>query len=290
VIPEPSRSPLSSQSFIGVSLSGGRQERSVICELVEYEYPRRLVLYTLLSAQDQVELGSPDEFFIDFLKRKSPQMIVFDSPLSLPSCFQCHCLTAVSSCSKPEVRWLLAQQWEKHKKPRRYPTPYTQRALDFFLENYLAEKFEYGHALGSNWAPITVRVQTWLRFLGGYPLFESPVKIVAYYLGRSFGLNRLQALNLFSSTQGLELRQVFLEKMQSRMDLFFYERDLLVVQKEPHAFQALLAAYMGLLSLRNQVAKLPNFLAHEKCLLPKACEQDYVTRLEIVHPQGEGND
>jgi hypothetical protein len=157
----------------------------------------------------------------------------------------------------------------KRKRPARPITPYTQRALDLYLSEYNGEKFEVGHALGSNLASLTVRARFLIKRIP-IPSFEIQPRVVSFILGLNFGVAKSKLHALYLSSQGEEARELFIKQMVNRTGIFIYKQDLCYLSENYHAFNSLLCAYMGFLHYQKLVVSLPELLSHEACLLPQS--------------------
>lgn len=263
----------SSFLFVGVSLSGGRVDKSSICELEFYPQKNRLFVRHNFHGELGRDCFSADELLLDYFYQKAEQIrvLVFDTPVSLPPCAFCTCPSRyLADCPDSDVQWLLKQQSEKAQRPKRSPTPYTQRALDYFLENAFEEKWDYGHALGSNLGPLSLRTRFLIQRLPKkLDVYETPVKISSYILARSLGFNRYQALELFSSSEQNKLRSLFFEAMVTQTGIFFYEQDKKDILRLGHFFQAFISAYMGFLKQQGSCFVGPEWPFLKKVLLPK---------------------
>jgi len=257
--------------FLGVSLSGGKTEKTATAQLDFYPDQNRLFLSELNSKTLFDADLTPDEILINWIRaRKESQCLTFDVPISLPACFDCMCenKNGPNDCTKPEVQWLLGQSKTKGLRPSKPVTPYTQRALDFYLSEYEGRKYEVGHALGSNLAPLTVRARFLIQKLS-LPVCETQPRVASFILGLNFNLAKSMLNGLYLSSQGEEARALFLRAMAERTGVFIYKQDLRYLSENYHAFNAFLGAYMGYLKLKNLVVTLPDLFKSESCLIPK---------------------
>jgi len=257
--------------FLGVSLSGGKTEKTSTVQLDFYPEQNRLFLSELQSKILFDSGLSPDEQLVQWaLARRDSCSLVFDVPISLPSCFNCDCANTHGPeyCLKPDVQWMLEYTRAKGLRPAKPITPYTQRALDLYLADYNGGKFEVGHALGSNLAPLTVRARFLIKRIP-IAIFEIQPRVVSFILGSNFGVAKSQLSCLYLSSRGEEARALFLKKMVEKTGIFIYKQDSRYLSENYHAFNSLLCAYMGFLRHQNLVVNLPKPLSHEACLLPK---------------------
>ncbi|MCS6837248.1 MAG: hypothetical protein NZ480_00235 [Bdellovibrionaceae bacterium] len=257
--------------YLGVSLSGGRQERSGLCCLKFHQESARiflsdLILFPTTSFKSGKSHGD-DEILMWVKSQKNAKSIVFDVPISLPPCFQCECdnLRGPLSCPRPDVQWLLKEQ--KKKTPKRPSTPYTQRPLDFFYETFDKKKFEVSHALGANLAPVVAR-SLFLKRRLMLPAYEINPRICAYALGKKWGLSFLATQRCFSSVDGSEHRKRLISVLVEKTRLFIYHQDYRSLVSSPHGFSAFLAAFCGYLLDRNEVQESHKYFSHESFIIP----------------------
>lgn len=257
--------------FLGVSLSGGKTEKTATAQLDYYPEQKRLFVSELQS-KILFESGlSSDEIWLQWAdKRRSSASLTFDVPITLPPCFECQCENTQGPeyCTNSQVLWLLEQTQAKGQRPHKPITPYTQRALDFYLSEYMGHKFEVGHALGSNLAPLTVRARYLIRRVA-LPVYEIQPRVVSFLLGLNFKVPKSKLNGLYLSSQGEDCRAFFVKQMVECTQVFLYKQDLRYLVENYHAFNALLCAYMGYLKSQNLTAELPKVLNQETCLLPK---------------------
>jgi hypothetical protein len=266
------KSPPELLRFLGVSLSGGKTEKTATVQLDFYPKQNRLFVSELNSKILFKSGLSADEILIQWiLKRKDSESLTFDVPITLPSCFDCQCQNKFGPeyCPRPEVQWLIEQSSQKGQRPLKPVTPYTQRALDFFLSESEGLKFEVGHALGSNLAPLTARARFLIHRIS-IPVYETQPKVSSFVLGLNFNLAKSKLHGLYLSSQGEEARALFIKHMIERTGIFIYKQDLKYLSENYHAFNALISAFMGYLKYQNLVVTLPEILSFERCLLPKA--------------------
>lgn len=260
-----------SLGFIGVSLAGGKTEKTATAYLEYYPEQDRLFLSELQSKVLFDEGIGGDDKLIQWLNdKRTSQSLVFDVPISLPPCLQCTCANDQGPmfCMREDVQWMHEKIKDREQRPFKPITPYTQRAIDLFLSDFESKKFEVGHALGSNLAPLTARA-LFIKKRSVLPVFETSPKVSSYQLGLNFGVAKSYLQTLYSSTEGEESRRIFLQAWIERSGIFIYKQDLRHLTENLYAFNSFLSAYMGFLVYKNLNFELPSLFCEEKVLLPK---------------------
>lgn len=136
-------------------------------------------------------------------------------------------------------------------------TPYTQRALDLFLQELEEDNLEIQQALGANLAPMTARALFIKRRLE-LPTFEVAPKISVFRLGQKLGVNKTHLLNYRSTTHGEDARRTFLQSLIDKTGLFIYQQDLKILIESYHAFDSLICAIVGQLHSQGKAEPAPD--------------------------------
>lgn len=240
--------------FIGISLSGGKSDRSCIAVLDSFVHPRRIFLTRIFDRIRAEETTSADLKIHELISQfsESCQSVSFDVPLTFPKCLRCDLpCPGYEICGEPEIKWMRSeyQKLEK-KKPKKMFTPYTQRCVDLHLQELEDENLEVHHALGANLGPLTARARFITRRLK-LPCLEVNVRLAVWRLGSAFKVNRSHLRSFRSAVSGEDARLAILQAFSERAGVFFYEQDLRLMVESHHAFDAFLSAYVGLLKREN---------------------------------------
>jgi len=148
-------------------------------------------------------------------------------------------------------------------KLKNFFTPYTQRPIELWLKHEVISKlpekarFEIDETLGGNKAPLTARMNYLQRHLSNYEIHEVLPKLTVALLMPSLKLKMKVLMNYRKMEEGAESRQIILERMCEKLDIFIYERDLKKLTQNLNAFDAFLCAYTILLFDRNECVSAP---------------------------------
>ena len=185
------------------------------------------------------------------------KFLAFDAPLNLPLCVDCpHFCGGYETCQEPQVKWMRKfYQALPKKKPRKIFTPYTQRPVDLYLSEIEDENLEVQHALGANLAPLTARAM-FLKKRMTMPCLEVFPKLAVWRLGQELKLNKTHLRSHRNSVGGNEARSAFLNALSEKAGLFLYQQDQKALCDNPHAFDALICAWVGFLK-DNSKTELP---------------------------------
>jgi hypothetical protein len=147
--PKPAKQ-LKHHRFIGISLGGGKTDKTSLSVIEYYPVQRKIFLSRLF----------------DKIKTEAEVSADLHVPLQLPRCLICTLkCPGYEVCEEPEIQWMWKQYraQAKKKSPPRLFTPYTERCVEQFLQTELEEPFHLQHALGANLAPLTARAQYLIR-------------------------------------------------------------------------------------------------------------------------------
>lgn len=247
--------------FIGISLSGGKTDKSSIAIIEFYPDQERIFLAGLIDRVKPEETVSADHKIHEYLMQHQEgcETVIFDCPLSFPKCLRCELqCPGFETCNEPEIKWMRAVDKGRDKKrPKRHFTPYTQRPVELLLQDKLEEKLDIQDALGGNLAPLTARAHFISRRLE-LPTFETMTKVAVWTIGLHLRINKSVLRKWWSSVGGAEARRVILNHLSEKANLFIYQQDLRAMTDNPHAFEALICAYVGLLKYQGRVEPIPS--------------------------------
>lgn len=276
----PSRSALKSTEenlqYMGISLSGGKADKSCVAVLDYYPAHKKIFLTKVIEKIKSEEFISADLKIHEIVTQYSKNILLIgiDAPLNLPKCVTCKLeCPGYENCEEEEIEWLRAfyLKINKTKKPKKMFTPYTQRVLDAYLMHALEEKFEVHHALGANLAPLTTRAMFISRRLKHQFIEVSP-RLSVYRIGKELKLARNQIKFHKNSIGGSDIRRAFLHALTEKKGLFIYEQDLKSLVENSHAFEAFICAYSAFLHNIGLTEAKPDFLPEKEpwVALPKA--------------------
>lgn len=248
--------------FIGLSLSGGKSDKASLVMLEYYEDQKRLFLSRLFDRIKTEESVSADLKIHELIEQHKDQVesVCVDVPLSLPKCIECQLkCPGYESCDVTEMKWLrnFYSEVNKKKKPKKLFTPYTQRCSESYLIHALEEKFEVGHALGSNLGPLAARARFIKRRLPTLTFHEVSPQVCIYRLGLKFKIAKSRLKGTRNQVAGEETRALFLQAMIEKSGIFVYQQDLKHLIEDNHSFEAFICAYMGYLHFIDQTEEKP---------------------------------
>ncbi len=252
---------LKSMRFIGVSLAGGKTDKTAISLLEFFPEENRLFLSRLVDRLKPSEQISGDSQVIsELLMMKSPgAQVIFDTPFHLPQCLTCTLVCpGQEACNQPQIQWMrkFEENQRKKKRPKRMFTPYTQRAIDLYAQTELEESFFIQHAMGANQAPLLARAM-FLKKRIDMPCFEALAGVAVWRIGRNFKIAKSHLRAFRKSVGGEEAREIFLENLAANTNTFIYDQDYRMLIRNHHCFEALICSFTGFLRHKDAVTLPP---------------------------------
>jgi hypothetical protein len=259
----PAPKPLQIYRFAGVSLGGGKTDKTAVAILEYYPEQRRIFLRTL---RDKIK-GDPeisaDARLHELFTEEEPNIhsIAFDVPLQVPKCLRCPLkCPGYEKCKEPEIKWL----WQVHrkkmakKKPVKLFTPYTERCAEAYISTELEEVFHAQHALGANNAPLTARAFFIRRRLGKkVSAVEVFPKLSLWRIGIDLKVPKTHLRGHKLSMGGDEARLSILKALVEKEICFIYQQDMKMMVDNSGAFDAFICALTAFLKFRGQCEKIP---------------------------------
>jgi hypothetical protein len=247
--------------FAGVALGGGKTDKTAVAILEFYPDQRRVFLRSLREKITSTRETSADEVLISTLndEEKDLAFISLDVPLQLPKCIRCQLkCPGVESCREPEIKWMreVHKNREKHKRPNKMFTPYTERAVEVYIANELEEPFHPSHAFGANAAPLTARAHFLSRRLTA-PLSEVYPKLSLWRIGCALDIPKSHLRFHKHAVDSDEARLHILRTLIDRDIAFIYQQDLRLMVENNVCFEAFICALTGFLKYRGQTEKRP---------------------------------
>ncbi|MCB9026676.1 MAG: DUF429 domain-containing protein [Bdellovibrionaceae bacterium] len=256
------RNSLKVHSFVGLSLAGGKTDKTCIAVLEYYPDPGKIFLKELkdkINSEDG-KTSSDLELHKALEKISTPlEMIAFDVPLQLPKCIRCQLkCPGYDVCQEPEIKWLRKFYIKNNleKKPIRQFTPYTERCIENYLRTELEEAFNLPHALGANAAPLTARAHYLSRRLN-VECIEVFTKLSLWRIGRSLGVQKSYLRYHKHSIEGEDIREAIIKHLIQKDFTFIYSEDIKTLIANTHAFDAFLCGLTAVLKFTQQVEKRP---------------------------------
>lgn len=246
--------------YLGLSLSGGKSDKSCLAVLEHYPEQRRIFLSRLherIRSEETVSADTKILEMIDQMKDVS-RVVAFDAPLTLPKCLTCPKICpGYEVCDEPEVAWMRKRdQNHPRKRTRRMFTPYTQRPVDLYLSEVEEENLEVQHALGANLAPLTARAQ-YLKRRISLPCLEVFPKLAVWRMGLELKVTKAHLRSYRNALGGEEGRRAFLSAFIEKTGLFVYQQDQRLLVENVHAFDALISAWVAYLKDQNKTEAPP---------------------------------
>ncbi len=236
--------------FVGVSLSGGKNDRTAVAVLEFFQKgskgPGQLFLshlYDHVRAEDE---ATADTVLLELLNHVhgNSELIGVDAPLTRPLCSPCaEPCDAFERCTRPHVQWMISLYKSRREKKNtlRIFSPYTERAVEQYFNAQFEPDIHIQACLGSNLAPLTARMG-YLRPRIKSSLVEVLVRVSVLRLGLRLRLSRKHLLSYRNSLGGEESRAFILRALSDRKLIFLYEQDIQKMIEHPASFEALFCA------------------------------------------------
>ena len=256
----PKAKPIQVLRFAGVSLGGGKTNKTSVAILEYYPQQKRLFLRSLRERVKAEEGQSPDVRLHDILTEEEAPLdrVAFDVPLQFPKCLRCElACPGVEKCKQPEIKWM----WDFYKrklakKGGKLFTPYTERCVEMYIRSELEEAFYPSHALGSNAAPLTARAYFITRRLN-VPVVETFPKLTLWRIGQALRIPKSYLRFHRHSVDSDEARHYVLKTIVEKEIAFLYQQDVKTMVEDPHAFDAFLCAVTAYLQFKGQTERAP---------------------------------
>lgn len=255
------RKKLKFHRFIGVSLGGGKTDKTCL-SVIEYYPQQKKIFLSRLFDKIKTEGDISADWQVHKLITKCPpplESISFDVPLQLPKCVTCRLkCPGYELCEEPEILWMWKhyRQLETSKSPPRLFTPYTERCVEQYLQSQLEEPFHLQHSLGANFAPLTARAH-YLRRRLDFNTLEVFPKLSLWRIGTALDLPKSNLKYHRHWDSGTASRQMILSRMMERNLAFIYDQDVKTLVDSPQAFDSFLCALTGLLSFLGHCEARP---------------------------------
>lgn len=235
--------------YLGLYLGGIKKDKSALLVLERFKNQNRLVVSEIEKNFKKINLSHfPDEILKNQINQyENVKSIGVNFPLSKPACIDCELgCPGVKKCEVEEVKWLVKEYKKKSKlsslskKERKIPSPYTERALDYYVAHSLEEEFPMAPAFGSSRSAFYARGKFLRNGLKDQIFVETFPKVSLWRLGQKYGIRRSVLKNFNRSEKSIENRKLFLTKIEK--DFFLYEEDKETIAQKKEVFEALLCS------------------------------------------------
>jgi hypothetical protein len=254
--------------FVGISLGGGKSDRTAITVLEYYVDQKKIIVSRMVDRlKSEGELSSDlklHEYVQQF--KSDVDLIALDVPLSLPKCFRCQLpCPGYEVCDEEEILWMWKQfrAAQDEKKNARLFTPYTRRCAEVFWSDELSGAWAIGDALGANQAPLLARG----RFISrrwDHSLIEVIPRLSLLRWANKAKISKVQVRNHRHSVNGHEAREYILRQLSDQLDLFIYDQDKSLMADHLVAFDSLWVALTAYWKFRNQCVPRPRSFPKEE--------------------------
>ncbi len=247
--------------FAGVSLGGGKTDKTAVAQIEYFAAQKRLFLRSLFTNITSLDKKSSDLQLHEILTESKFKYVAFDVPLQFPICStDCEPKCAgIEKCKAPHVKWMwdYYNKRNKTKRPNKLFTPYTERCAEMYISSELEENFFPGHALGANMAPLASRGAYVARRLKKVSLIENYPKLSLWRIGNSLDIPKTYLRFHRHSIDGDEARYYILSRIVEMNIAFVYQQDLRAMVENSNAFDAFIGALTAYLKFKGETEKRP---------------------------------
>lgn len=242
-------------------MSGGKNDKACLA-VIEYFPKYRKIFLTKIHDRIVGDLNhSADQKIIEILEsyKDSVESIAVDTPFQVPLCLECKLkCPGYEACQVDHIVWMRKQiqKKQKKKKVKKQFTPYTQKSVEFIINEELEENFQLPHAMGANSAPLLARCMFLKRRFAANWMEVFP-KLSVWRIGRSMNISKSDLRFHRHAVSGNEVRENILEELVEHKLAFVYDQDKKIMVQNNHAFEAFICALTGLLKFFEQTEGRP---------------------------------
>ncbi|MEK6580566.1 MAG: DUF429 domain-containing protein, partial [Bdellovibrionota bacterium] len=261
-----------SQRYIGLELSGAKNNKTAIAALEFYPKEKKIFLLDTYDRITSESEQSSDQALLEMIREigDSISLIAVNVPLELPPCIRCTRKKCPfpAKCADPSVRHMrqaVRKAIKQNPGPRILEfTPYTQRPIEIWLRYQVlpripeSARFEIDEALGGNRGPLTARMNFLKRHLSDFSIIEAWPKLSVSILAAQMGLGKRVISSYRHLEQGSHARWEILEGLSKHHGIFIYDRDMRKLSASLAGFDAFICAYTALLSDTGRCTKIPS--------------------------------
>ncbi|MEE6249873.1 MAG: hypothetical protein VX583_05700 [Bdellovibrionota bacterium] len=239
------KSKTSYQSFVGIALSGAKNDRTTFCELQYFPKYDQIALSSVVEGIGPSKSKLGDSILVEKINAlKSVKKLAVNSSIQLPPCFRCRLsCPGIESCRVEEVKWLHAefQKEAKKNKKAKMPLPYTDRPVEYYINTHFEKNIETQYSLSANAAPLTAR-SFFLNKHFKEKLIEVLPSLSVWRIGNYLKVQK-SYLKYYKNSEDCEvIRLFFLDQVKEKIPLFLYNQDKQKLVSNPQAFDAFICA------------------------------------------------
>ena len=151
------------------------------------------------------------------------------------------------------------------RKLRKGFVPYWHRPIDFWIwKNYYDQLLEVFKVSYESFGNVSVMLLARLKYLVRHlprdlKMYESSVEICLIELYRSRVISKTNLLQLFDLEMSSSAREVIVQQIEKKMDIFIYENDLDTIYKNDQAFESFILSVVGQRMLMNGLRDVPEW-------------------------------
>ena len=246
--------------FLGLSLSGPKNDKTSICALDFYPDQQKLMFSMLLTGIGADDDVSGDQWLLEIIKQQSKvELLAMDVPLQLPKCMRCELqCPGYENCQLAPIQWLWSNYNENKQKKRktRIFAPYMERCVEYYLATQLEQDFHLPSSLGSNAAPLTARAHYLMKHIDSQ-CKEVSTALSIWRIGKRLSVPQKYLKYFPLSENADECRLEFLKALMKQDLVFIYNQDAQLMVENPQAFHAFICAYTMYLEFTGQCEKPP---------------------------------
>jgi hypothetical protein len=248
--------------FIGVSLLGGKSDRTCVAVLEYFPDHGKLFLHQLFEKIHGNAECNADSELVRIITEFAPNidLVAFDVPLQLPKCMRCKLkCPGAENCKTTELTYMreLNKKTLKENKNAKPITPYTQRSVELYIQRKLERPYHLQDALGANLAPLAARAEYILKRLS-FPTVEVFPELSFSRIAEQIKIPQKYIKQEIRSFEQDESRQVFLQTLLEKKLCFIYQQDIQRLIDNPDAFDAFLCAFTAFLSRVGECEDRPS--------------------------------
>lgn len=249
-----------SNSFLGLHISGAKNDKTVICEIQYYPKYKQLVLSNIVEKIGPDKKSSGDAALVKTLKDfKSAKKIGVNASTQLPPCFRCRLsCPGIEKCRVEEVVWLRKEYQKvlKKNKNAKMPTPYTDRPVEYYINHSLEKHIETQYSLSANAAPLSARM-FFIKKHMKKDVFEVHPSLSVWRIGNFLKVQK-SYLKYYKNSDDCEVvRLFFLDQLKEKIPFFMYNQDKQKLVSNPNAFDAFICALSVFFQSKSMVEPKP---------------------------------
>lgn len=248
------------QSFLGLYISGAKNDKTHLCELLYYPKYNQLVVSNIIDKLGQDASTSADTLLVETLKDfKSSKKVGVNVSTQMPPCFRCRLkCPGIEKCRVEEVVWL-RKEFEKVKKKNKnakMPMPYTDRPLEYYINHQMEKHIDIQYTFSANAAPLSARM-FFLKKHFKKEIFEVLPALSVWRIGNYLRVQK-SYLKYYKNSDDCEVvRLFFLDQLRDKMNIFMYNQDKQKLVSNPNAFDAFICALSVYFQSKNLAEPKP---------------------------------